>query len=109
MTPLTPIVPTGPLPGALSDLTSAAAATTDNDNSGVVATSFTKTLSNAFDSLNSLQINSEDMTQAYANHQTSDLHSVMIASEEASIALQLATQVRNKVVEAYQEIEKLSV
>jgi flagellar hook-basal body complex protein FliE len=101
MTPLAPIatISAPSFPGFAT-----ATAATDTD-----AKSFSQTLSDALDSLNSLQVTSGDMAVAYANHQTSDLHSVMIASEQASIALQLATQVRNKLVDAYQEIEKLSV
>ena len=71
--------------------------------------SFASTLADAFDSLNSLQVNSSNLTQAYATGQTSDLQSVMVASEQASIALQLATQVRNKVVDAYQEVMKITM
>jgi flagellar hook-basal body complex protein FliE len=77
----------------------------DNDN----AKSFMKTLEDAFDSVNSLQLHSDDMSTAYANHQTSDLQSVMVASEQASISMQLATQVRNKVVEAYQNIMQMQL
>lgn len=38
-----------------------------------------------------------------------DLHDVTIAAEKASVALQLTVQVRNKVVEAYQEIMRMQV
>ena len=36
-----------------------------------------------------------------------DLHNVMIAVEKADIAFQLMMQVRNKIVNAYQEISRL--
>lgn len=38
-----------------------------------------------------------------------DLHQVMIQSEESSIAMQLAIEVRNKAVEAYQEMMRMQV
>lgn len=38
-----------------------------------------------------------------------DLHDVMIASEKSSVALQLTMQVRNKLVEAYQEMMRMQV
>jgi len=41
--------------------------------------------------------------------QTTDLHRVMIATEKANIALQLAIEVRNKVVSAYEEIMRMPV
>ena len=38
-----------------------------------------------------------------------DLHDVMIAMEKADISLRLMVQVRNKAVEAYQEIMRMQV
>ena len=40
---------------------------------------------------------------------TRELHEVMIASEEASMALKLTMQVRNKIIEAYQELLRIQV
>jgi len=105
------MVPFAPIPAmpTLSEFAGPGVANTmgvsDNDN----AKSFSKTLSDAFDNLNDLQVHAGDMTSAYANHQTSDLQSVMVASEQASISMQMATQVRNKVVEAYQNIMQMQI
>ena len=71
--------------------------------------SFAQTLQNAFGQVNTLQGHSANMSQAFAKGQTSDVHGVMIAAEQASLALQLTTQVRNKAVEAYQEIMRISL
>ena len=38
-----------------------------------------------------------------------DLHDVMIAGEKASVAMQLTLQVRNKLVEAYQDVMRMQV
>lgn len=38
-----------------------------------------------------------------------DLHQVMLQMEESMINLNLALQVRNKVIEAYQEVQRLQV
>lgn len=38
-----------------------------------------------------------------------DLHDVMLAVEMESIAFELATQIRNRLVDAYQEIFRMSV
>ncbi len=38
-----------------------------------------------------------------------DLHEVSLASEKARIAMELAIQVRNKAIEAYQEIMRMQV
>ena len=36
-----------------------------------------------------------------------DIHNVMVAVEKADVAFQLMMQVRNKIVNAYQEVSKL--
>lgn len=41
--------------------------------------------------------------------QADNLHEVMIAVERASIALELTIAIRNKLVEAYQEIMRMQV
>ncbi len=38
-----------------------------------------------------------------------DVDQVMISSEKALLSLQLASQVRNKVIEAYQEIMRTQI
>ncbi len=38
-----------------------------------------------------------------------DVSQVMIASEQAQLSLQLTTQIRNRVVEAYQEIMRMQL
>ncbi|MFO7861559.1 MAG: flagellar hook-basal body complex protein FliE [Desulfosalsimonas sp.] len=40
---------------------------------------------------------------------STDLHDVMVAMEKADISLRLAVQVRNKAVDAYQEIMRMQV
>ncbi|RME65302.1 MAG: flagellar hook-basal body complex protein FliE [Caldilineae bacterium] len=46
---------------------------------------------------------------ALAANEPVDLHQVMLQMEEASIRLNLALQVRNKIVEAYQEIQRMQL
>ena len=49
------------------------------------------------------------MTEKLINGGNVDLHEVMIASQKASITLNATMEVRNKAVEAYQEIMRMSV
>jgi flagellar hook-basal body complex protein FliE len=57
----------------------------------------------------------EDLAQADAGLQrlaagdAQNLHQVMIALEEARLGLQLAVQVRNRLLEAYQEVLRMQV
>jgi flagellar hook-basal body complex protein FliE len=38
-----------------------------------------------------------------------DLHEVMISAEEASVAFDLMMEIRNKLLEAYQEIQRMQI
>lgn len=70
---------------------------------------FANSLKEAIASVNSQQIQSDTMTQKLINGGDVDLHEVMIASQKASITLNATMEVRNKAVEAYQEIMRMSV
>jgi flagellar hook-basal body complex protein FliE len=71
--------------------------------------SFGEYLGDALKTTNSLQKNSEKMDKALAAGQISDVSQVVLAAEKADIALQLTLQVRNKAVDAYQEIMRMQV
>lgn len=47
--------------------------------------------------------------QGLALGNTSDLHEVMVRLEESRLALQLMLQVRNRALEAYQEVMRMQV
>jgi flagellar hook-basal body complex protein FliE len=46
----------------------------------------------------------DDAIKAVERGETDNLHRVMLAQSEAQISLKLATEVRNKLVEAYKEV-----
>ncbi|WP_419096475.1 flagellar hook-basal body complex protein FliE [Ureibacillus endophyticus] len=71
--------------------------------------SFADTLKNAISSVNEQQINSDKLTEKLINGEDVQLHEVMIQSQKASITLNATMEVRNKVIEAYQEIMRMSV
>lgn len=59
--------------------------------------------------LNQTLISSEVLLQDLATGKTDNIHHVMLALEDAKLSLQMALQVRNKVVEGYQEILRMQV
>jgi len=71
-------------------------------------TSFGKMLGEAIQQVNEVEKGSQDELQKYLSND-SDLHSVMIALEKADLSFQVMMQVRNKFVQAYQEIMKSQV
>ncbi len=73
------------------------------------ATTFGKMLTNAIAEVNQAQLHAGDMTARFAAGEPLDVHQVMIASQEAGVALNLAMQVRNKIVDGYTEIMHVNV
>ena len=71
--------------------------------------SFGSMLQSALGQVSALQNHAGQMETAFAQGKTGDIHSVMIASEQATMALQLTTQIRNKAVDAYQEVMRMSM
>jgi len=65
---------------------------------------FGSMLTNAIGDLEKTQDAAAAQSQALATGQTNDLSSVITAVQEAQLSMQLASQVRNKAVEAYTEI-----
>lgn len=70
---------------------------------------FSNMVTNEIEKLNSKQIKSDELTQSFISGQGEDLHTVLIATEEARLSLELALQVRNKCVEAYKEINNMQL
>lgn len=71
--------------------------------------SFGSFLKAAINDTNNLQAESDIMTQKLVMGENVQLHEVMIAAQKASISLNATMEVRNKVVEAYQEIIRMPV
>lgn len=71
--------------------------------------SFSDTLKKAVTEVNELQKTSDKAMQNLATGRTDNVPEVMIAAERADIALKLMVQVRNKIIDAYQEVMKMQV
>ena len=72
-------------------------------------TGFGKLMEDMVGQVNGLQQNADHSIQSLATGQSKGLHETMLAVEKASISFQFLTQVRNKAVEAYQEIMRMPV
>jgi flagellar hook-basal body complex protein FliE len=70
---------------------------------------FADTLKEAVQTVNQLQKSSDQATQDLATGKTDNVANVMIAAEKADVALRVMVQVRNKIIDAYQEIMKMPV
>jgi flagellar hook-basal body complex protein FliE len=71
--------------------------------------SFGQFLNEQISQLNHQSNEVDRLNSQFVQGKLSDVHQLMIASEKATLGLQLTVQVRNKVVEAYQEIMRMQV
>jgi flagellar hook-basal body complex protein FliE len=100
--PIQPIVP-------VSGLSSLESATGTQPQRAAVLDSFSQILGEAISNLNQKDAAANDAIARLAAGEDVELHQVMMAVQEADISMQLALQVRNKIVDAYQEIMRMQV
>jgi flagellar hook-basal body complex protein FliE len=73
------------------------------------AGSFGDMLKDAISTVNNLQKQSDQEIQKIMAGESQDLHTTVIAMQKADISFQMMMQVRNKIVQAYQEIMRTQV
>ncbi|HBQ86200.1 MAG TPA: flagellar hook-basal body complex protein FliE [Syntrophomonas sp.] len=71
--------------------------------------SFSEYLNKALNEVNDLQQQAAISAERLAMGDESYLHNTMIAYEKANLALELTIEIRNKIVEAYQEIMRIQM
>ncbi|WML49284.1 flagellar hook-basal body complex protein FliE [Neobacillus sp. PS3-34] len=88
----------------------AASQTPSNSNTAFEAqNSFASVLKESINKVNETQLESDKLTDKLAKGENIDLHQVMISAQKASITMQATLEIRNKVIEAYQEIMRMQV
>lgn len=70
---------------------------------------FQKVLTGAINQVESLNNSAADSVQKFLRGDNEELHTTILATQKAEMAFQLGLQVRNKVVDAYQEIMKMQM
>jgi len=71
--------------------------------------SFGDLLTSQVEKLNMTQLSADQMVSDFAAGKPDDLHNVMIGVEEARLSMELAVQVRNKIIEAYKELTQMQL
>lgn len=71
--------------------------------------SFSDVISNAINKVNESQINADNKIEAMIKGEDVSMHEVMLSMQESQLSMQMLIEVRNKVVEAYQEINKIQL
>ncbi len=70
---------------------------------------FADALKGSLNEVNQVQVAADRAAEQMAVGETKNLHETMIKLEEADISLRLMVQVRNKALDAYQEIMRMQV
>ena len=76
------------------------------DNTGNV--SFEDLLSSSMKQVNELQLEADDMIRKLALGDVEDISEVVLASSRAEVALRMFMELRNKFVDAYQLLSRMS-
>ncbi len=97
---IAPIGPVGPVLGALSPATGVSP--TGSGGGG-----FAASLAGAVDNLQQLQSTSNQLAVQAVTGSLDDIHTATIAATRAQVTLELAATVRNKGVEAFNEIMRM--
>jgi flagellar hook-basal body complex protein FliE len=100
--PLGGIVPVGI--GAIGGVTE-----TTGPQAGAGADGFAAILAASFDKLQGTQATAETLATQAATGDLKDVHDYMIASAEASLATEMVVTIKNKAVEAFNEIMRMPV
>ncbi len=66
-------------------------------------------LQNALDDANKLKIESDKLTEDYILGKNDNLHEVMISSQKAEVSIMFVTEVRNRLMDAYQEFMRMQI
>ena len=68
---------------------------------------FAQTLKSLYQNVNQQLVEADQKVGEFALGERHDLHEIMVATEKADISFKLLVQIRNKLLEAYQEIIRM--
>lgn len=107
---ITPLIPLTPInqtikPDSVLNQTNLNA----TDGAQKAGTDFANFLNDALHQVDSLQKNADAASIGIATGQSQDLHTAMVALEKANLSLSLTVEVRNKVLDAYNQIMRMQI
>jgi flagellar hook-basal body complex protein FliE len=76
---------------------------------GAPKTNFADQLQNAISEVQDLGTRKNELVEDMITGQTTEVHDVMIAAKESQLAFELLMEIRNKLLESYQEIMRMPV
>lgn len=76
---------------------------------GVKESGFADVLKDSIEKVNAIQTEADQAIKGLATGQVNNIHETMIAIEKANLSFNMMVQVRNKLVQAYEEIMRTQV
>ena len=73
------------------------------------STSFSEVLKDSISKVTELEKEANQQTEQLVKMEGQDIHNTLIAVEKADLSFQLMMQIRNKIINAYEEIMKIQV
>ena len=71
--------------------------------------SFGDTISNFLDAVNTAQVDAKDSVAEIVTGESENLHEAMAKVEEGKISFELMLEIRNKLLQSFQEIQRMQV
>lgn len=83
--------------------------TKSESNTNASPINFKDMFQHAIQKVDQSQKTATHLTNQLISGEVDDLHKVMIAGEKANVSLQLTVQVRNKIIDSYEEIMRMQI
>jgi flagellar hook-basal body complex protein FliE len=97
------------IPGISSNFTSPIAPTRQPIAPTTQADKISKSFGDVLNSLNESQANADNLVSQLAGGGNVDLHNLMIASEENDVNMKITIAIRDRLVDAYREVMRMSI
>ena len=68
-----------------------------------------RAFSNGLNDVNDKRLELDAMQEAFARGEDVSIHDLMIASEKSMLSMQMAMQIRNKMISAYTDLKNMSI
>ncbi|CEN21655.1 flagellar hook-basal body complex protein FliE [Paraclostridium sordellii] len=82
---------------------------TSNTESMKKESSFSDVIKSAIDKVNDMQVDSNNKVKSLIKGEDVSMHDVMVSAQEAQMSMQLMIEVRNKVYEVYQDLNRVQL
>jgi flagellar hook-basal body complex protein FliE len=90
----------------IGDLAGAASTVGPNGHSGG---SFLGSLKDAIAQVNEVQLDASQAVDKFVTGESENVHQMMMALQKADVSFQLMMQIRNKLVSAYEDIQRMQM